>query len=235
MQIDDIPNGVEWKDKPADWWMEHGATVATRFLKIFSARGGGGGAMTDQMIKGKVLRKQECDVVVQHEDFMALSVALAAEDWVTAKALTDPNAGEFGKLITRAALHFKEQGGKAGKTAADDFNMPALDQLLQTYATLWQATIAAEGSCPTGGDQAFHRYARTDRGGRRAVQPRRGSGAGTEVPGYLRSAGVTVWASTAVCSAYRARVLQVWQERAYCQGLQPHIGMRPSAEAAPTC
>ena len=102
VQIDDIPNGVEWKDKPADWWMEHGATVATRFLKIFSARGGGGGAMTDQMIKGKVLRKQECDVVVQHDDFMALSVALAAEDWVTAKALTDPNTGEFGKLVTVA-------------------------------------------------------------------------------------------------------------------------------------
>ena len=56
------------------------------------------------MIKGKVLRKQECDVVVQHEDFTALSVALVAEDWVTAKALTDPNTGEFGKLITRAAL-----------------------------------------------------------------------------------------------------------------------------------
>ena len=32
MQIDDIPNGVEWKDQPAEWWMEHGATVATRFL-----------------------------------------------------------------------------------------------------------------------------------------------------------------------------------------------------------
>ena len=97
------------------------------------------------------------------------------------------------------------------------------------------ATIAAEGSCPTGCDQAFHRHARTDRGGRQAVQPRRGSGAGTEVPGYLRSAGVTVWASTAVCSAYRARVLQVRQERAYCQGLQSQVGMRPSAEAAPTC
>ena len=60
VQIDDIPNGVEWKDQPAEWWMEHGATVATRFLKIFSARGGGGGAMTDQMIKGKVLRTLDC-------------------------------------------------------------------------------------------------------------------------------------------------------------------------------
>ena len=85
--------------------------------KIFSARGGGGGAMTDQMIKGKVLRKEECDVVVHHGDFMTLSEALKAEDWVKAKALTDPSTGEFGKLVTRAALHFKEQGGKAGKTA----------------------------------------------------------------------------------------------------------------------
>ena len=100
--------------------------------------------MTDQMIKGKVLRKQECDIVVQHEDFMKLSVALTADDWVRAKDLTDPSSGEFGKLITRAALHFKEQGGKAGKTAADDFNMPALDQLLQAYATLWQGKIIME-------------------------------------------------------------------------------------------
>ena len=29
VQIDDIPNGVEWKDKPADWWMEH----ARRWLR----------------------------------------------------------------------------------------------------------------------------------------------------------------------------------------------------------
>ena len=100
--------------------------------------------MTDQMIKGKVLRKQECDVVVQHGDFMTLSEALKAEDWVKAKALTDPSTGEFGKLVTRAALQFKEQGGKAGKTAADDFNRPALDQLLQAYATLWQGKIIME-------------------------------------------------------------------------------------------
>ena len=58
--------------------------------------------------------------------------------------MTDPSSGEFGKLITRAALHFKEQGGKAGKTAADDFNRPALDQLLQAYATLWQGKIIME-------------------------------------------------------------------------------------------
>ena len=38
-----------------DGAMEHGATVATRILKIFSARGGGGGAMTDQVIKGTTL------------------------------------------------------------------------------------------------------------------------------------------------------------------------------------
>jgi len=144
IEIADIPNGEEFAagghvhDK---WWMEHGATVATRVEKAFAALGGGGGAMSEEMIRGKVLTMNEANVVVGNKSFVPMGAAVGAGDWVAAKDLADPKT-DFGKLFTRAALHFKESGGKSkGQTAKDDFNRPALDTMLQAYATLWQGTV----------------------------------------------------------------------------------------------
>ena len=55
VQVSDLENSDGWKDKHLEWWEEQGAVFVERLQEKWKARAAGGGAMTDNMLKGKYL------------------------------------------------------------------------------------------------------------------------------------------------------------------------------------
>ena len=110
IQVGDLENSDDWKDKHPEWWEEQGAVFVERLQEVWKARAAGGGAMTDNMLKGKYLSVPEATYVVQHESFAKLVKKLEAEDWSGVRLLTKESS-RFGQLVSKGALYFRELGG----------------------------------------------------------------------------------------------------------------------------
>ena len=85
--VGDVEAGVVWKDQKENWWDQHGAGLVIRIQKAWKTQAGGMGMVTDAVIRGQVLSKNEREEVVEDPLMAQLEEKLAAEDVDACKAI----------------------------------------------------------------------------------------------------------------------------------------------------
>ena len=133
--VGDVEAGAEWKDQKENWWDQHGAGLVIRIQKAWKTQAGGMGMVTDAVIRGQVLSKNEREEVVEDQLMAQLEEKLAAEDVDACKALL-VSTTRFGALFQRGWINFKESGANDKDMA--DSGLRRLNSAFLSYSRLWQ-------------------------------------------------------------------------------------------------
>ena len=94
--------------------------------------------VTDAVIRGQVLSKNEREEVVEDQLMAQLEEKLAAEDVDACKALL-VSTTRFGALFQRGWINFKESGANDKDMA--DSGLRRLNSAFLSYSRLWQGKI----------------------------------------------------------------------------------------------
>ena len=136
--VGDVEAGAVWKDQKEGWWDQHGAGLVIRIQKAWKTQAGGLGMVTDAVIRGQVLSKNEREEVVEDPLMAQLEEKLAAEDVDACKALL-VSTTRFGALFQRGWINFKESGANYKDMA--DSGLRRLNSAFLSYSRLWQGKI----------------------------------------------------------------------------------------------
>jgi hypothetical protein len=131
--VGDIEADASWKNKQEQWWDEHGSKLVIRIQDAWKRRAGGVGSVTDEMIRGQVLSRQECNEVVEDEKMAAAEQKLEDADFEGCKKLIASNT-RFGSLFQRGWVNFKADGSK---TEPSDQGRRRLNAAFLAYSRLW--------------------------------------------------------------------------------------------------